>query len=61
MPVPRPVSHVDIVDLSLDVGYRVYVAHDWYLKDHQPIMDNDNKHESVVRVQAPLIEKRRRV
>lgn len=46
----------DIVDLLLDVGYQVYGAHDRYLEDFLPMMDANRKNESVVRVQALLIE-----
>lgn len=40
----------DIVDLLLDVGYQVYVAHDRYLEGLLLTMDDDGKYESVVRV-----------
>lgn len=48
----------DIVDLLLNVGYRVYVAHDRHLESLLPTMDDDGEHKPVVKVQAPLIKKR---
>ena len=47
----------DIVNLLLDVGYQIYVAHDRDLEDFLSTMNNDGEHEAVVRVQALLIEK----
>ena len=46
----------DIVDLLLNVGYRVYIAYDKDLEGLLSTMGDDGEHEAVVRVQALLIK-----
>lgn len=48
----------NIVYFALAIGYQVDVSHNRDLEGLLVIMCYDNKHEIIIRVETPLIEKR---
>ena len=48
----------NIIYLTLDVGHRVDVSHDWNLEGFLTTMSNDSKHKVVIWMKEALIEEK---
>lgn len=55
---PVPNTPQNIIDLLLNVGYRIDVIHNWHLKDLLTSMSYNGEHISEIWVQLPLVEER---
>ena len=42
----------------LDIGYQVNVSHNQNLEDFSTALHDNNKHEMIIKVEKPLVEKR---
>lgn len=47
----------DVVYFALNVCYQVDVSHYWDVKDFLAVVCYDVKHETMIRVEAPLVKK----